>query len=65
MPSDQTFFPPLLAAPLFVWLAIFVPQPHKEERFLFPVYPLVALAAAATLVALARAAIACKLVGAI
>ena len=31
---------------LFLWLAVFVLQPHKEERFLYPVYPLVALAAA-------------------
>merc|ERR1711991_421461 len=28
----------LIQAPLWVWLAIFVPQAHKEERFLFPVY---------------------------
>jgi alpha-1,2-mannosyltransferase len=30
-------------------------RPHKEERFMFPVYPLVPLAAALTLVALERA----------
>uniref|UniRef100_A0A182ITW3 Mannosyltransferase n=1 Tax=Anopheles atroparvus TaxID=41427 RepID=A0A182ITW3_ANOAO len=27
-------------SPLFLWLAVFVVQPHKEERFIFPVYPL-------------------------
>ncbi|KAI2499640.1 Alg9-like mannosyltransferase family [Fragilaria crotonensis] len=29
----------VLIAPLYLWLAIVVPRPHKEERFLFPVYP--------------------------
>ncbi|KAI8612456.1 Alg9-like mannosyltransferase family-domain-containing protein [Chytriomyces sp. MP71] len=27
-------------APFYVWLAIFTAQPHKEERFLFVVYPI-------------------------
>lgn len=26
-------------APFYLWLAIFTAQPHKEERFMFPVYP--------------------------
>lgn len=30
-------------------MLIFCCQPHKEERFLFPVFPLIALLAAATL----------------
>eukprot|EP01147_Barroeca_monosierra_P005163 gene5163-7013_t len=34
---------------LWIWLCIFVPQAHKEERFLFPIYPLVALSAAVCL----------------
>ena len=34
---------------LYVWLAIFVAQPHKEERFLYVVYPLFAYHAALTL----------------
>ncbi|EGD82573.1 hypothetical protein PTSG_03225 [Salpingoeca rosetta] len=38
-------------AGMWIWLAIFVPQAHKEERFLFPIYTLVALSAA---IALAR-----------
>lgn len=39
---------------LTVWLAIFFSQPHKEERFLFPVYPLIAILAAVTLDAIPR-----------
>jgi len=27
--------------PLYIWLLIFFSQPHKEERFLFVVYPLI------------------------
>ena len=29
---------------LALWLVIFMTRPHKEERFLFPVYPLVCFA---------------------
>ncbi|KAG0576973.1 hypothetical protein KC19_5G122400 [Ceratodon purpureus] len=36
-------------SPLFIWLAFMSLQPHKEERFLYPVYPLICLAAAATI----------------
>lgn len=36
-------------APLYMWLAIMFSQAHKEERFLFPVYPLLCLAGAVTL----------------
>jgi alpha-1,2-mannosyltransferase len=31
---------------MYVWLAIVVPRPHKEERFLFPIYPILCLGAA-------------------
>ncbi len=31
---------------LYLWLSVFWMQPHKEERFLFPIYPLICLAAA-------------------
>lgn len=34
---------------MYLWLAVFIVQPHKEERFLFPIYPLICLAAAAML----------------
>lgn len=29
--------------PLLIWSIIFGTQPHKEERFLYPIYPLIAL----------------------
>jgi alpha-1,2-mannosyltransferase len=33
-------------APFYLWLAIFSLQPHKEERFMYPAYPALALNAA-------------------
>ena len=33
-------------APFYLWLAFFTLQPHKEERFMYPVYPALALNAA-------------------
>lgn len=36
----------LILLGLYLWLLVFMGQPHKEERFLFPVYPLLAMAAA-------------------
>lgn len=30
-------------------MAVFIVQPHKEERFLFPIYPLLCLSAAIAL----------------
>ncbi|XP_065887742.1 alpha-1,2-mannosyltransferase ALG9-like [Dysidea avara] len=41
--SDR-WFPAVIS--LLIWLLVFFPQPHKEERFLFPVYPLFCLAGA-------------------
>ena len=35
--------------PMYVWFAIFGAQPHKEERFMFPVYPLICFNAAVCL----------------
>ena len=35
--------------PLYLWLAIFTIQPHKEERFMYPAYPFLALNAAIAL----------------
>lgn len=32
--------------PLWVWLVIFFGQPHKEERFLYPIYPYITTCAA-------------------
>lgn len=34
-----------VSAPLLVWTVVFFPQPHKEERFLYPIYPLIVLSA--------------------
>ncbi|MFH4978646.1 hypothetical protein AB6A40_005355 [Gnathostoma spinigerum] len=39
---------------LLLWIMIFFSQPHKEERFLFPVYSLIAVLAAVTLDAIPR-----------
>ncbi|CAB9499947.1 Alpha-1,2-mannosyltransferase ALG9 [Seminavis robusta] len=38
----------VLLSPLYIWLAILVPRPHKEERFLFPIYPLICFGAVIT-----------------
>ncbi|KAK5119524.1 hypothetical protein LTR85_007624 [Meristemomyces frigidus] len=35
--------------PFYLWLAIFTLQPHKEERFMYPAYPALALNAALAL----------------
>lgn len=35
-----------LAAPFYMWFGIFTIQPHKEERFMYPAYPFLALNAA-------------------
>ncbi|XP_064614861.1 alpha-1,2-mannosyltransferase ALG9-like [Liolophura sinensis] len=32
--------------PMYIWILIFFTRSHKEERFLFPIYPFFALAAA-------------------
>lgn len=34
-----------LWASLFTWIAVFTQQPHKEERFLYPIYGLITLSA--------------------
>jgi alpha-1,2-mannosyltransferase len=48
--SRQSFLRNLTAsAPLYLWLGIFTLQPHKEERFMYPAYPLLALNAAISL----------------
>ncbi|XP_039267565.1 alpha-1,2-mannosyltransferase ALG9-like [Styela clava] len=35
----------LFLTPMYIWVMIFFSQPHKEERFLFPIYPLICLSA--------------------
>jgi alpha-1,2-mannosyltransferase len=36
----------LLAISMYLWLIVFFTRPHKEERFLYPIYPLMCLSAA-------------------
>ncbi|EDV22011.1 uncharacterized protein TRIADDRAFT_29833 [Trichoplax adhaerens] len=36
-------------SPMYLWIGIFFTRPHKEERFLFPIYPLIACSAAMAL----------------
>lgn len=36
-------------SPFYIWLGIFSSQPHKEERFMYPAYPALALNAAMAL----------------
>lgn len=35
-----------LLTPMYLWVLVMFPQPHKEERFLYVIYPLLCLAAA-------------------
>lgn len=46
--STPTLYLPyyLSLAPLYLWLFVFMFQPHKEERFLYPIYPMIALCGA-------------------
>ncbi|XP_030076608.1 alpha-1,2-mannosyltransferase ALG9 isoform X1 [Microcaecilia unicolor] len=44
----------LTLAPMYIWVLIFFTQPHKEERFLFPIYPLICLCGAVALSALQK-----------
>ncbi|KAL9062910.1 MAG: hypothetical protein Q9157_008548 [Trypethelium eluteriae] len=39
----------VFVCPLYIWLVIFSIQPHKEERFMYPAYPSIALNAAFSL----------------
>lgn len=49
-PSGRAFSSSLRAivflSPFYLWFAIFTLQPHKEERFMYPAYPFLALNAA-------------------
>ncbi|ETE68450.1 Ferredoxin-fold anticodon-binding domain-containing protein 1, partial [Ophiophagus hannah] len=42
----------LTLSPMYIWFLIFFSQPHKEERFLYPIYPLICLCGAVGLSAL-------------
>ncbi|OAL45013.1 hypothetical protein IQ07DRAFT_624912 [Pyrenochaeta sp. DS3sAY3a] len=46
----QTLFrSAVFVSPFYLWLGIFTAQPHKEERFMYPAYPALALNAAISL----------------
>jgi len=48
--SKQTLLRSIVfVSPFYLWLAIFTVQPHKEERFMYPAYPALALNAAIAL----------------
>ena len=58
MLSERAFIPAddsndiievLVLVPMYIWLAIVLPRPHKEERFLFPIYPMICFGAAITM----------------
>lgn len=36
----------ILMAPFYLWVWVVFPRPHKEERFLYPIYPCLCLGAA-------------------
>lgn len=48
--SKQTLLRSIVfVSPFYLWVAIFTAQPHKEERFMYPAYPSLALNAAISL----------------
>ncbi|XP_020244579.1 dol-P-Man:Man(6)GlcNAc(2)-PP-Dol alpha-1,2-mannosyltransferase [Asparagus officinalis] len=49
--ARKKYAPHLLVviSPMYIWLAFMSLQPHKEERFLYPIYPLICVAAAAVI----------------
>ncbi|XP_022140430.1 dol-P-Man:Man(6)GlcNAc(2)-PP-Dol alpha-1,2-mannosyltransferase [Momordica charantia] len=49
--SRKKYVPDLLVviSPVYIWLGFMSLQPHKEERFLYPIYPLICVAASAVI----------------
>ncbi|OAY84123.1 Dol-P-Man:Man(6)GlcNAc(2)-PP-Dol alpha-1,2-mannosyltransferase [Ananas comosus] len=39
----------IVVSPVYIWLAFMSLQAHKEERFLYPIYPLICIAATAVI----------------
>ena len=39
----------LVLVPMYIWMAIVFPRAHKEERFLFPIYPMICFGAGITM----------------
>ncbi|XP_063060028.1 alpha-1,2-mannosyltransferase ALG9 isoform X2 [Engraulis encrasicolus] len=44
----------LTLSPMYLWMLVFFTQAHKEERFLFPIYPLICLCGAVALSSLQK-----------
>ncbi|XP_012987966.1 alpha-1,2-mannosyltransferase ALG9 isoform X1 [Esox lucius] len=44
----------LTLSPMYLWMLVFFTRPHKEERFLFPIYPLICLTGAVALSSLQK-----------
>ncbi|KAG7266703.1 hypothetical protein CRUP_037270 [Coryphaenoides rupestris] len=44
----------LTLSPMYLWMVVFFTRPHKEERFLFPIYPLICLNAAVAMSSLQK-----------
>ncbi|KAI5969711.1 ALG9 [Candida margitis] len=47
--TNANRFSTIVSAQLIIWCGIFFSQPHKEERFMYPIYPLITLSAAITI----------------
>ncbi|PRQ31047.1 putative hexosyltransferase [Rosa chinensis] len=49
--AKKKYAPDLLivVSPVYIWLVFMSLQPHKEERFLYPIYPLICVAASAVI----------------
>ncbi|KAD0572593.1 hypothetical protein E3N88_44040 [Mikania micrantha] len=49
--TKKKYAPDLLVvvSPVYIWLIFMSLQPHKEERFLYPIYPLICVAAASVI----------------
>ncbi|XP_061363407.1 dol-P-Man:Man(6)GlcNAc(2)-PP-Dol alpha-1,2-mannosyltransferase [Gastrolobium bilobum] len=49
--AKKKYAPDLLIviSPVYIWLGFMSLQPHKEERFLYPIYPLICVAASAVI----------------
>ncbi|KAJ9551461.1 hypothetical protein OSB04_015506 [Centaurea solstitialis] len=49
--TKKKYAPDLLivVSPVYIWLTFMSLQPHKEERFLYPIYPLICVAAASVI----------------
>ncbi|CAN8292993.1 unnamed protein product [Cochlearia groenlandica] len=39
----------VVISPMYIWLVFMSLQPHKEERFLYPIYPLICVSASAVI----------------